>query len=115
MAQTDGDGYISEGEMSILHGSGMSIFDTNPNQIEELHQETAIEPYHGEVERHHMVTTRARDVIHKPKKYLVEYQMFLVVKSDTPIEPNSIQEALSSKPWLTAMREELDAVKINRT
>ena len=64
--------------------------------------------------RHHMVT-RARDGIHKPKQFPPKYKMFLVNKSTHLDEPTTIQEALNSQPWLTAMREEIDALKRNKT
>ncbi|TXG51083.1 hypothetical protein EZV62_023607 [Acer yangbiense] len=64
--------------------------------------------------RHHMIT-RAKDGIHKPKRYPVEYYMFTVVKSEMPAEPCSIQEALNSEAWLTAMKDEIDTLQGNKT
>lgn len=59
--------------------------------------------------------TRARDGIHKPKRYPPEYKMFSIVNSVDPTKPKIVQERLNSKLWLAAMKEEIDALQRNKT
>ncbi|KAL5539008.1 hypothetical protein UlMin_044715 [Ulmus minor] len=61
------------------------------------------------------MVTRAKVGIHKPKTYPIEYQLYMVTRPDTPIEPASIHEAINSKSWRTTMEEKLSALKWNNT
>lgn len=64
----------------------------------------------------HRMTTRAKAGIHKPKQFSSDFQLYLAKCSEPmPTEPISINEALNSKHWKSAMEEELKALKLNNT
>lgn len=62
----------------------------------------------------HMMQTRARDGIHKPKRFGDDYQIYFVSKSKIE-EPDTIEEALNDQNWRTSMEEEFEALRRNNT
>ena len=46
----------------------------------------------------HPMITRAKDSIHKPKKFLSDFKLFITVKTE-PTEPINTEEALNSTDW----------------
>lgn len=59
--------------------------------------------------------TRAKHGIHKPKVYPSEFKLYVVNQQSSHVEPKSVQEALKSKDWVSAMEEEISALYKNNT